>query len=157
MPGDRRLDFQALTKASFFSLLLLFFLFIFLYICVLLNLKFKNMKLSLLMQVFGLSDSEIKDLLLDYSSKNLDRRNRAAQHLTRYILSSFMDDCFPSGEDADLIRNSVFSPFYQNSFVDIDASRLNKADIEALGNDDEAVIDYLIANGSKVEIFVIVG
>lgn len=115
------------------------------------------MKLSLLQQVFNLHDSEIKDLLLDYSSKNLDRRNRAAQHLTRYVLSSFMDDCLPSGEDADLVHSSVFSSFYQNSFIDIDASRLDKADVEALGNDDEAIIDYLIANSSKVEIYLIVG
>ncbi|MEM0167971.1 MAG: hypothetical protein QW515_05010 [Thermoplasmatales archaeon] len=115
------------------------------------------MKLSLLKQVFNLYDSEIKDLLLDYSSKNLDRRNRAAQDLTKYVLSSFLDDCFPSDGSADLVQGSVFSSFFQNSFVDIDASRLNKADIDALGNDDEAVIDYLIANGSKVEIFVIAG
>lgn len=115
------------------------------------------MKLSLLKQVFNLYDSEIKDLLLDYSSKNLDRRNRAAQDLTKYVLSSFLDDCFPSDGSADLVQGSVFSSFFQNSFVDIDASRLNKADIDALGNDDEAVIDYLIANGSKVEIFIIAG
>lgn len=115
------------------------------------------MKLSVLKKVFGLTDPEVKDLLLDYSSKNLDRRNKSAQDLTRFVLSSFMDECFPSNEDADYIRRSVFSSVFQNSFVDIDASRLNKSDIDALGNDDEAVIDYLIANDSKVEIFVIVG
>lgn len=115
------------------------------------------MKLSLLKSVFGLADSEIKDLLLDYSSKNLDRRNRASQDFTKFVLSSFMDECFPSNEDSDYIRSSVFASVFQNSFLDIDASRLNKSDIDALGNDDEAVIDYLIANDSKVEIFIILG
>ena len=115
------------------------------------------MKLSLLKSTFGLSDSDIKDLLLDYSSKNLDRRNRAAQDLTRLVLSAFIDDCFSSDENSACIRVAVFSSVFQNSFIDIDASRLNKTDIDALGGDDEAVIDYLVANDSKVEIFVIVG
>lgn len=115
------------------------------------------MKLSLLKKACGLSDSEVKELLLDFSSKNLDRRNSSSQYLTRLVLSYFTDEFFSSTEDDCGLRSSLFSSVYQNSFVDIDASRLNKADVDALGNDDEAVIDYLIANDSKVEIFVIVG
>lgn len=116
------------------------------------------MKLSSIMDLFGLSRNEMKDLLIDYSSRNLERRNAASRELTRLAYSAIVDSSsLSSSEESSLTQSAIFSHISSNSFLDIDASRLNKEEIDKLDGDEDAVLDHLLDNSAKVEIYIVVG
>lgn len=110
------------------------------------------------MSLFGLSRDEMKDLLFDYSSRNLERRNAASRELTRLTYSAIVDSSSLSdSEESSCIQAAIFSHIASNSFLDIDASRLDKQEVDSLSGDEDGIIDYLLDNSSKVEIWLIVG
>lgn len=110
------------------------------------------------MSLFDLSRNEMKDLLFDYSSRNLDRRNAASRELTRLTYYAVVDsNSLSSSEESDITQSAIFSHIASNSFLDIDASRLNKEEIDKLDGDEDAILDYLLDHSTKVEIWLIVG
>lgn len=116
------------------------------------------MKLNSIMSLFGLSRNEMKDLLIDYSSRNLERRNAASRELIRLTYSAIVDSSSLSNSDeSSCVQSAIFSHIVSNSFLDIDASRLDKKEIDSLSGDDDDIIDYLLDNSSKVEFWLIVG
>lgn len=110
------------------------------------------------MSLFDLSRNEMKDLLIDYSSRNLERRNAASRELTRLAYCSIVDsNSLSSSEESGITQSAIFSHIAANSFLDIDASRLDKKEIDELSGDDDNIIDYLLDHANKVELWIIVG
>lgn len=116
------------------------------------------MKLSSIMNLFDLSRNEVKGLLIDFSSRNLERRNLAARELTRLVYSAIVDSpSLSSSEESSLTQSDIFSHISSNSFLDIDASRLDKEEIEKICDDDDAICEYLLDHSNKVELWLVVG
>jgi hypothetical protein len=110
------------------------------------------------MNLFDLSRDEMKDLLSDYSSRNLDRRNAASRELTRLVYCAIVDsNSLSSSEESSDTQSAIFSHIASNSFLDIDASRLNKEEIDKLDGDEDAILDHLLDNSTKVEIWIVLG
>ena len=105
-----------------------------------------------------MSRNEMKDLLIDYSSRNLECRSSASRELTRLAYCSIIDvDSLPTSDESSATQGAIFSHIAANSFLDIDASRLDKQEIDALSGDDDSIVDYLLDHANKVEVWIILG
>ena len=137
-----------------------------------LNLKLKNMKLSLLRDEFELNDSEIVQALVNLSSRNPEKMVKGHTFFSNMILNMTIDmlsirhQVFEDPEKIiadvpdknemllDMIEAAVQN-LQANSFVDIDCTALSKQDFD--NKSDQEAAEIIVANADRVNLFLIIG
>lgn len=133
-----------------------------------LNLKPKNMKLSLLRDEFQLNDSEIIEALVNLSSRNPEKMVKGHTFFSNMILNMTIDmfsirhtvlkDPENMPDKNDLLLNMIEAAvdnLQANSFVDIDCTALSKEDFD--GKNDQEAAEIIVANANRVNLFLIIG